>query len=1650
MAAPSGALAALSGEERALASLLHRTTGAHVLDIKQAQQELAKLEESEPRFGILLLQLLHKLQTPSPTHQTPTPPAAPDPQTAAVSLAGGIFFKNYVKRKWPLYQNGVPEEQRKLIKENLVALLMCASSAVQKQLCAAMELIAECDFPFDTEARAVVLEALEPVFRVFEEQYRSNEVLRAVKHCVDTFSADHLKCFQASCEVLGGGSLQLGGSSSSTASAAAGQTGGASSLQQPYNEQQLRTELRGLVSAASIFYSLNVVDLPEQYEDAMQFWFSGFFHFLRTSNYPPALLRSPGDMERCNRLRAQICENLGLYVTKYQEEVKQYVKPATAAVWELLLELNQSDANDNVVASGIKFLSSAAAQNWGAESPFADPGALQQICEKIVLPNMAMRDSDVDLFEDSPLDFIQRDIEEADQDTRRKTAVDLVKALMRFQEGNVTAILMQHVRQLLAKSAESQNTRQGFLAKESCIYLVMAMAVKGGTKQAGCTVVNPQVPFQQYFEQEVRPVLQAAFIPQTNSAAEEQDFPPLRAAGLKYLTTFRSLLTTEAVSSVLADIARHVSHPSAVVHTYAAHALEKLLTVRDLTQILAQHQQQQQPTNILGQQAAMILTGANGQLPPLKFNAQQLQPLLTSVLEPMITTLTNKQGIEQNEYLMRCIVRVFMFLRTLAAELAVPMLGKCVELMEQIACNPKHPQFAHFLFEGVAVVIKVAQSSEVVASEVEGAGSRRNSKLQAVEDKLLNVCGVILQGEVMRDFLPYVFQILGLLLDSAVEVKPVYTSLFQTLMFPEFWTKYPNIPALVRFLKAYLARQDHFQSLLQQNISEVLKRFESTLNSRKTEGMAFDLLGALFAHLPLHMYQGQLDTVFKVALTALMSRKSEIRLKKHFVLAMSIFVYGFRRKRGCVDSLMLFNRLREDLSHYRFESALRIVVVLVDLRKAFPSLDWRLVVGVVRSMGLEKTKLWQVLNASHRSAKHGFGGELFDLRHGCKEGCPGSPLIFIMTFAVVMQKYANEMEARCRARGAPWGGISLRADDGAWHLPREDKIFGLVRCGHDAKINLMDLLFADDTTLVDPVEAGELERILQSDREAKSRDEPFGDIDTTAIFTGVITACGLRENVSKRVQGDVVSVTTRNLGVSTDPDEDVRLKVHRAWRAYWTLRNRISGLEGITNERRGELVVIMIRSILMYGLQARSVTQREMRILHREENRTLGQALAVKWWERRAYGLHYADLRRRARMPPFEVHLRYLQARFFGHVMRGPRDSVTRVALIGKFFPNGVDDYEPAVDLYRSEANVRQLEPRQRQMRDMLGDMITHLRDGCGMPAQLMHLLFETPEEAEQRRPDLGPQRLYAMNKCAFHALARKWFIAETARDWARGCPETRQWAADKLVEKYFGDKKSRLLTRDQIRREAMRRGDDPEQMVAEHYRPPRNGAERMLLGSECPWCCKVIRADDGGDQGEVWCEPVQPLLMSREMRAHLEEDHPVNQLPAEARHELGELVKRAKEKDKIRGEEIRCEVVDELVATGLVSEVRHCGPRRPGRVTHVRKLRRHVCDISFTTGAGAMKLHMQGHGRNDYTKIGQLCIVCRVCGDKVFPYDEGLHNLRARSSKVSKMRKHEEECRRRKEAAEAEAEKKRKKQEEASAAAAKKRKIDRDRKQKS
>ena len=51
-------------------------------------------------------------------------------------------------------------------------------------------------------------------------------------------------------------------------------------------------------------------------------------------------------------------------------------------------------------------------------SLFVEEATLRQVVEAIVIPNMSLRDSDVELFEDNPIEYISRDLESADSETQ--------------------------------------------------------------------------------------------------------------------------------------------------------------------------------------------------------------------------------------------------------------------------------------------------------------------------------------------------------------------------------------------------------------------------------------------------------------------------------------------------------------------------------------------------------------------------------------------------------------------------------------------------------------------------------------------------------------------------------------------------------------------------------------------------------------------------------------------------------------------------------------------------------------------------------------------------------------------------------------------------------------------------------------------------------------------------------------------------------------------------------------------------------------------------------------------------------------------------------------------------------------------------------
>jgi len=74
---------------------------------------------------------------------------------------------------------------------------------------------------------------------------------------------------------------------------------------------------------------------------------------------------------------------------------------------------------------------------------------LKSICEKIVIPNMEFRESDEEIFEDNAQEYIRRDIEGSDSNTRRRSACELVKGLRKHYEEPVTQIFSAYIGAML-------------------------------------------------------------------------------------------------------------------------------------------------------------------------------------------------------------------------------------------------------------------------------------------------------------------------------------------------------------------------------------------------------------------------------------------------------------------------------------------------------------------------------------------------------------------------------------------------------------------------------------------------------------------------------------------------------------------------------------------------------------------------------------------------------------------------------------------------------------------------------------------------------------------------------------------------------------------------------------------------------------------------------------------------------------------------------------------------------------------------------------------------------------------------------------------------------------------------------------------------
>jgi exportin-2 (importin alpha re-exporter) len=414
-----------------------------------------------------------------------------------------------------------------------------------------------------------------------------------------------------------------------------------------------------------IFYDLSCQDLPPIFEDNLADVTSLLHKYL---TYQNPFLATDDDSESgpLEFVKAGICEVITLYMQKYEDAFGDLCQPFITSTWNLLTTIGPETKFDILISKALHFLTAVASQDKHAVT-FNNEATLGQVVEKVVLPNISLRESDIEQFEDEPIEYIRRDLEGSDADTRRRAATDFLRKLLEKFEQLVTDVVGRYITHYL--SAFAQNPRSEWKSKDTAVYLFSAIAAKGViTATHGVKTTNTLVNVVDFFQNNIASDLLA------DTGVE----PILKVDAIKFLYTFRSLLTKAQWTAAFPPLVKNLASSNYVVYTYAAVAVERVLFL----------------TNDSGEHI---------------FGKDDVAPFAKDLLEHLFQLMekdTAPEKIQENEFLMRCVMRVLLVLKDGSISVTDSVLHHLIKITDIIGQNPSNPRFYYYHFEALGALIR--------------------------------------------------------------------------------------------------------------------------------------------------------------------------------------------------------------------------------------------------------------------------------------------------------------------------------------------------------------------------------------------------------------------------------------------------------------------------------------------------------------------------------------------------------------------------------------------------------------------------------------------------------------------------------------------------------------------------------------------------------------------------------------------------------------------------------------------------------------------------------------------------------------------------------------------------------------------------------
>ncbi|KAH0557015.1 hypothetical protein GP486_005197 [Trichoglossum hirsutum] len=746
---------------------------------KQAEQQLLQAERSS-NFSLLLLQIV-----------------ASDAYPYTTRLASALCFKNLIKRNWTDEDGNhkLPGPEVTAIKQELIGLMTTTPPGIQSQLGDAISVIADSDFwqrweslvddlvsrltPDNATINNGVLQVAHSIFKRWRPLFRSDDLFTEVNFVLGKFGAPYLTLFENTDRLV---------------------------EENKNNKEALQQVFATLNLIIKLFNDLSCQDLPPIFEENLP-TIMGLLHKYLTYDNP--LLYSSDDSESSplEFVKAGICEVLVLYVKKYDDAFSPLVGRFITSVWNLLTTVGPQTKYDILVSKALHFLSAVTHAPSHAQN-FNDRGVVGDVVEKVILPNISLRESDVELFEDEPIEFIRRDLEGSDSDTRRRAATDFLRALLGQFEKLVTEVVLQYINHYLSDYAN--NPKDNWKSKDTAVYLFSSIAAKGVTTAAGGVKdINPQVDVVDFLQKNLA----------NDLVAETGIEAILKVDALKYLYTFRSRIHKHQWQQALPLVAKHLNSPEYVIHTYAAITIERVLYLQ-------------------------------------VFDQSDVVTLSKDLLEHLFLLIEKEEAPEktqENEFLMKCVMRVLVVIRDGIIPNTDSVLSHLIKITNIISKNPSNPRFYYYHFEAIGALIRFAAPSQ--------------------PDKLEQALGKPFAFAVQED-------IQGILFAALLEANPsaslpdYYKSLIPSILMPVLWESKGNVPALVKLVTSIIPRGAS-EMTRDGQIEPLLGVFQKLVSTKANESYGFDVLESIIAHFPVDTLQPYFVHMFNIMLLRLQNSKTE-------------------------------------------------------------------------------------------------------------------------------------------------------------------------------------------------------------------------------------------------------------------------------------------------------------------------------------------------------------------------------------------------------------------------------------------------------------------------------------------------------------------------------------------------------------------------------------------------------------------------------------------------------------------------------------------------------------------------------------------------------------------------------------------------------